>query len=77
MRIFAQYDYGYGPRRYTNYEAFACCLENLNKLVPDYVPIAFPYKIGCGLGGGDWDIIQLMGRKHPVEIEVCICQLED
>ena len=33
--LFAQYDYGYGPRRYTNYEAFANCLENLNKR--DYI----------------------------------------
>ena len=75
--LFAQYDYGYGPRRYTNYEAFANCLENLNKLVPGYIPIAFPYKIGCGLGGGDWDIIQLMIRKILHHEDVYICQLED
>ena len=75
--LFAQYDYGYGPRRYTNYEAFANCLENLNILVPAYIPIAFPYKIGCGLGGGDWDIIQLMIRKILHHEDVYICQLED
>lgn len=75
--LFAQYDYGYGPCRYTNYEAFASCLENLNKLVPSYVPIAFPYKIGCGLGGGDWDIIQLMIKKILHHEDVYICQLED
>lgn len=60
-----------------NYEAFANCLENLNTLVPAYISIAFPYKIGCGLGGRDWDIILLMIRKILHHEEVYICQLED
>ena len=52
-----------GSGRMTNYEAFYTCLENL-KYVVDYYDlehrIAFPYKIGCGLGGGDWDVILAM-----------------
>lgn len=52
-----------GSGRMTDYEAFYCCLENLKKEIKYYGfehRIAFPYKIGCGLGGGDWDVILAM-----------------
>lgn len=52
-----------GSGRMTNYEAFYTCLENLKYVVEYYGfehRIAFPYKIGCGLGGGDWDVILAM-----------------
>lgn len=58
---FAQHKTGNG--RQTDYEAFYVCLENLRKAIDYYGferRIAFPYKIGCGLGGGDWDIIFAM-----------------
>lgn len=61
---FAQNKTGRG--RQTNYEAFYMCLENLKKAVDYYGfehRIAFPYKIGCGLSGGDWDIILAMIRS--------------
>lgn len=52
-----------GSGRQTNYEAFYTCLGNLKKAVDYYGVehrIAFPYKIGCGLGGADWNIIFAM-----------------
>ena len=52
-----------GSGRQTNYEAFYSCLENIRKSFDYYGfehRIAFPYKIGCGLGGGDWDVILAM-----------------
>lgn len=52
-----------GSGRMTNYEAFYSCLENIRKGIDYYGfehRIAFPYKIGCGLGGGDWNIILAM-----------------
>ena len=33
---------------------FPQCLENLGKK-EKYQNLAFPYKIGCGLAGGNWD----------------------
>lgn len=66
-----------GSDRQTNYEAFYNCLVNLKKAVDYYGfehRIAFPYKIGCGLGGGDWSIILAMiksvfdkGEDYTVE----------
>ena len=68
MNMFAQYSYG-RDGQYTNYEAFKKCLENLRTWMqknpgivwaadkPEMVDIAFPKYIGCGLGGGNWDVI--------------------
>lgn len=50
--------------RATNYEAFYKCMEQLLNAVTrdeNIEPrIAIPYKIGCGLGGADWNIIFAM-----------------
>ena len=33
---------------------FTKCLENILE-IPDLESVAFPWKIGCGLAGGNWD----------------------
>lgn len=52
---------GYGTdRRYTDYGAFAECLEKLITVLDSYSEewtVAFPYGIGCGLAGGNWETI--------------------
>lgn len=73
VNMFAQERYGYDGGRYTSYEAFAMCLEDIHRSVPKDSTIAMPYKIGCGLGGGNWDIIYEMiecelGRDYHVEL---------
>lgn len=50
--LFAQDNYGY-DKQYTDYDALESCFLNLAH--KSLVPIAMPYKIGCGCGGGDWD----------------------
>jgi len=61
--LFSQYDYG-TDKQQTDYAAME---EGLNKLkyILNYVDeyrfydeIAFPHSIGCGLAGGNWDIVQ-------------------
>ena len=54
----------YMPRNicHTNYDAFRACCKRLKNLVSqhyvkEYCTIGFPYKIGCGLAGGDWNIV--------------------
>ena len=58
--MFAQDDWrGYGCN--TDYAAFHQCCDEIK----DYIyntkeynyPINMPYNIGCGLGGGDWQIV--------------------
>lgn len=62
INMYAQDGYG-KDKRYTDYEAFKKCLSAIAefaKHIEKDITIAFPYGIGCGLGGGDWNIIQGM-----------------
>ena len=59
INMFAQYGYGRDSLK-TDYNAFSKCLMDLRRRCNNAradVTIAFPYRIGCGLAGGDWDII--------------------
>lgn len=51
--MFAQYEYG-ETKCYTDYKALEKCFIQLNELNKS---IAIPYGVGCGLAGGDWDIV--------------------
>lgn len=52
--LFAQNEYG-KDKRYTDYESLELCFRALAR--KSRMPIAMPYGIGCGRGGGDWDNI--------------------
>ena len=59
VNMYAQYDYGKGP--HTDYGGLAMCLESLKKklLISDEkLAVGFPYMMGCGNGGGDWEIVR-------------------
>lgn len=56
--MFAQLNYGRKNINYTDYESLIKCLKYLKQLARKYdKSIALPYGIGCGLAGGDWDIV--------------------
>jgi len=59
--LFAQDGYGRN-KQHTNYKALKECLIKVAQL--NIQPIYAPYKIGCGLGGGDWEIVQQLFKKH-------------
>lgn len=45
--------------RTTDYELMRKCLTKLNTLAEQHnLTVAIPYKIGCGLAGGDWNIVE-------------------
>ena len=71
VNLYAQSDYGYN-NRYTNYIGFAQCLVELAEyLIPvskDTI-VAFPYGMGCGLGGGDWKVISSLIEDFDKMIE--------
>lgn len=78
INMFSQDAYGYdGETRYTSYDAFADCLYRIKNFVPKGAVIAFPYKIGCGLGGANWEIIEKMIDIVFKDYEVFIYKLED
>lgn len=56
---FAQNEFGIGSRQ-TDYDAFRSCMSKLCDFAKKkgVWRIAMPYKIGCGLAGGNWDIVQ-------------------
>lgn len=54
---------GYGKTgKHTNYGALSSALHELRRLIAfnsyQYFPVYFPYKMGCGLGGGSWPIVE-------------------
>lgn len=72
VNLFAQNRYGYDGAAYTDYQAFQQCLSTLAAEVPTHEAIAMPYRIGCGLGGGDWDVVLAMINhafpQHRIEL---------
>lgn len=79
VNMFAQDNYGKDGKCYTNYTAFKDCLTALVGFISDHhikedVTIAFPYGIGCGLGGGNWiiiqDLIKEFSEKVPQKVVV-------
>ena len=77
VNLFAQDTFGYNGNRYTSYDAFWNCLNVLKNKIPKGATIAFPYKIGCGLGGANWEIIEKMIDIVFKDYEVFIYKLED
>lgn len=74
--IFAQNNFGYDGKRYTNAQAFSVAMSNLAKVAEEEnKSIAIPYKIGCCRGGASWDeeifiILQLLFEKSEVLLEI-------
>ena len=73
INMFSQEYYGYDGKRYTSYDAFWSCLGAIRDSVPKGSKIGFPYKIGCGLGGANWQvistmIIEVLGKDYDVYI---------
>ena len=71
--LYAQVEYGRGKIQ-TNYEALASCFSVLAigalGSMKD-TPIYIPYGIGCGLAGGDWNIVSgIIERTMPDAIIV-------
>lgn len=59
--------YGNDGQLYTNYKAVESVFEEVNTLqhITGYV-VNFPL-IGCGLGGGDWNVVKkiILNTQHP------------
>lgn len=77
INMFAQQHYGYDKRRYTSYDAFWNCLNLIKQSVTTDKKIGFPYNIGCGLGGANWNVILTMIDTVLADYTVEIYVLED
>lgn len=74
INCFGQNHYGRG-RRFTDYDALRKCFETVacNKAER----IGIPYKVGCGLGGGNWSIVYKMICDIFKDMDVKIYKLEE
>lgn len=52
--LFGQLNYGRDGKRYTSISALSKSCRLIAKQARPGATIAMPYRIGCGLGGGDW-----------------------
>ena len=77
VNLFAQDAYGYDNKRYTSYDAFWQCLNNLKQCIPKDATIAFPYKIGCVRGGANWNIIRTMIEEVFKDRDIYFYYLND
>ena len=71
VNLFAQYDFGYDGRCYTDYEALRKCLSSVNRIAAGRT-VAIPYLMGCHRGGGDWSVVSKMIEETLVDCEVTL-----
>lgn len=73
--LFSQYDYGTDSRK-TEYSALNQCFSKINvRAISEQMPVYIPYKMGCGLAGGDWKIVSEIINRYASDIEVNICEI--
>lgn len=78
INVYGQSSFGRDHIRYTSYDAFEHALWEIAVTVPIGSMIGFPKGIGCGLGGGDWNIIlRMIESVLGNNFEVYIYELED
>jgi O-acetyl-ADP-ribose deacetylase (regulator of RNase III) len=66
-----QDDYGNDGYCYTNYSYLKHAIEQVKALNDSNEQIYFPYGMGCGLAGGDWNIVsQIINEVVPNAIIV-------
>ena len=75
INIFAQENYGYDGKCYTDYKVLRTVLEEIRAVTHNFT-LAFPYLMGCHRGGGDWNIVYKMIEEvfADSDCEVLICE---
>jgi len=72
--LFGQNGYG-RDRQYTEYEKLEGCFKYIAyRAYWSKETVAIPYGIGCGLAGGNWDIVVDMINKY-FNIEGIVCKI--
>ena len=75
--MYAQDNYGYDGKQYTNYDAFRECCQTIvtvcRKIKSNTV--AMPYKIGSDRGGADWDKIMDILLEEFTDIDITLYKL--
>lgn len=70
--IFGQYGYG-TDRVYTDYKALREAFKSIAYHFPKHT-VAIPFKMGCGLAGGDWNTVFRIIKEELKDCKVQIYQ---
>lgn len=75
VNIFAQENFGYDGKCYTDYNALKNGLKTVRLNFKNNT-IAIPYLMGCHRGGGDWNVVYKMIEEVFADFdgEVLICE---
>ena len=72
FNMFTQLNYGYDGKLYVDYNAIKKCFDYLVENCYYVKKIAIP-KIGCGLAGGEWEIVkEIINESTKDKIEVYV-----
>ena len=76
VNLFAQYNYGYDGKCYTDYDALRNALKFFKNHLLTTPTIAIPYLMGCHRGGGDWNVVYTMIEEVFADYDgdVLICE---
>jgi O-acetyl-ADP-ribose deacetylase (regulator of RNase III) len=76
VNLFGQYGYG-RDKQYTDYKALKESLESILCIAKmcDNDSIALPYALGCGLAGGDWNVVYRIIKEVFNDYDVTIYKL--
>lgn len=71
VNLFAQDQFGYDGRCYTDYDSLRECLLAVDILFACKT-VAIPYLMGCHRGGGDWDVVSKMIEETMTHCDVTL-----
>jgi O-acetyl-ADP-ribose deacetylase (regulator of RNase III) len=74
LNIVGQEFYGRDGRLYLDYTALRKGVRLINGNVSD--PVAFPF-IGCGLAGGDWQLVSAIIEEESTNFQPIVYTLDD
>lgn len=76
VNAFTQDEYGYAGDKFCSYDAIDIIMKNLNQLIDKTDSVGMP-KIGAGLGGGDWKVIEAIINSHFPDRDIFVYALEE
>jgi len=57
----------------TDYDALTKCLRTVAELSRKLdLPLYLPFRLGCGLAGGDWKIVRKLIEENAPEATICV-----
>jgi O-acetyl-ADP-ribose deacetylase (regulator of RNase III) len=77
VSLFGQDGYG-TDKRHTDYSALRRAIQSfVARSYLGFSTISVPYKLGCGLGGGDWDIVKSIIEEELADYKVTVWRLPE